>query len=69
MCSGYNRLALWKNRIQAMIAFLSDGALALDPQMHTKSLLMVPNYSVKSGVRMRRVHLKARAGPASTLCR
>lgn len=52
-----------------MIAFLSDGALALDPQMHTKSLLMVPNYSVKSGVRMRRVHLKARAGPASTLCR
>ncbi|POM74055.1 Retrovirus-related Pol Polyprotein [Phytophthora palmivora] len=53
--------------IMAMIAYLKDGALALDPQLRTRTLLMTPNYEVKTGVLMRKVFLKARAGPASSI--
>ncbi|KAE8976549.1 hypothetical protein PF010_g25463 [Phytophthora fragariae] len=50
-----------------MLAYLESSALALDPQLRTRTLLMAPNYIVLNGVLMRRVHLKARAGPASSL--
>ncbi|OWZ07023.1 hypothetical protein PHMEG_00020639 [Phytophthora megakarya] len=53
--------------IMAMLAYLKDGALALDPQLRTRTLLMAPSYEVKNGVLMRKVHLKARAGPASSI--
>ncbi|KAE9353801.1 hypothetical protein PR003_g3692 [Phytophthora rubi] len=53
--------------IQALIAFLEDGALALYAQLRVKVLLMVPHYVVKNGMLMRRVHLKARGGPARSL--
>ncbi|OWY96103.1 Gag-pol Polyprotein [Phytophthora megakarya] len=36
--------------IMAMVAYLKDGALALDPQLRTRTLLMAPNYEVKNGV-------------------
>lgn len=35
--------------------------------MRTKILRVAPNYSVKNRALMRGVHLRARAGPASTL--
>ncbi|GMF49675.1 unnamed protein product [Phytophthora fragariaefolia] len=53
--------------IRAVLAYLESGALALDPQMRTRTLLMAPNYAVRNGVLMRRVHLKSRAGPANSL--
>ncbi|KAE9327482.1 hypothetical protein PR003_g16010 [Phytophthora rubi] len=53
--------------ILAMLAYLESGALALDPQLRTRTLLMAPNYIVRNGVLMRRLHLKARAGPARSL--
>ncbi|KAE8903833.1 hypothetical protein PF005_g10038 [Phytophthora fragariae] len=53
--------------ILAMLAYLESGALALDPQLRTRTLLMTPNYIVRNGVLLRRVNLKARAGPASSL--
>ncbi|KAG6612102.1 uncharacterized protein IUM83_15004 [Phytophthora cinnamomi] len=53
--------------ILAMIAYLESGALALNPQLRTRTLLMAPNYVVRNGVLMRKVHLKARAGPASSI--
>ncbi|KAE8986772.1 hypothetical protein PF011_g19856 [Phytophthora fragariae] len=53
--------------ILAMPAYLESGALALDPQLRTRTLLMAPNYIVRNGVLMRRLHLKARAGPARSL--
>ncbi|POM79646.1 Uncharacterized protein PHPALM_2626, partial [Phytophthora palmivora] len=53
--------------ILAMIAFLESGALALDAQMRAKVLSLAPHYTVKNGILMRRVHLKARAGPARSL--
>ncbi|KAE9190402.1 hypothetical protein PF004_g21913 [Phytophthora fragariae] len=46
--------------IQALIAFLEDGALALDAQLRVKVHLMAPHYVIKNGMLMRRVHLKAR---------
>ncbi|KAG3144485.1 hypothetical protein PC128_g24382 [Phytophthora cactorum] len=39
--------------IQAMIAFLENGALALDRQIRTKTILMALNYDVRNGVLMR----------------
>ncbi|KAJ8546682.1 hypothetical protein ON010_g11553 [Phytophthora cinnamomi] len=53
--------------ILAMIAYLENGAVALEPQLRTRTLLMAPNYVVRNGVPMRRVHLKARDGPASSI--
>ncbi|KAG3139704.1 hypothetical protein PC128_g25325 [Phytophthora cactorum] len=53
--------------IPALIAFLKNDALALDPQLSTNTILMAPHYSVKNGVLMRKVHLIARAGPAQSL--
>ncbi|GMF31417.1 unnamed protein product [Phytophthora fragariaefolia] len=53
--------------IQVLIAFLEDGTLALDAQLRVKVLLMAPHYVVKNGMLMRRVHLKARGGPARSL--
>ncbi|GMF28614.1 unnamed protein product [Phytophthora fragariaefolia] len=53
--------------IQALLAFLEDGALALDAQLRVKELLMAPHYVVKNSMLMRRVHLKARGGPACSL--
>ncbi|KAE8905940.1 hypothetical protein PF006_g10126 [Phytophthora fragariae] len=53
--------------IQALIAFLEDGALALDAQLRVKVLLTAPHYRVKNGMLMRRVHLEARGGPARSL--
>ncbi|KAG6624031.1 uncharacterized protein IUM83_02216 [Phytophthora cinnamomi] len=43
--------------IQAVIAFLECGALALDPQLRAKVLLISPHYVVRNGMLMRRVHL------------
>lgn len=48
----------------AMIAFLESSALALDAQLQAKVLSLAPHYAVKNGILMRRVRLKARAGPA-----
>ncbi|GMF21075.1 unnamed protein product [Phytophthora fragariaefolia] len=53
--------------IGAMRAFIEDGALALDPQLRTKVLRTAPNYDMKNGILMRRVHLRATAGPAVTI--
>ncbi|KAG6612702.1 Retrovirus-related Pol Polyprotein [Phytophthora cinnamomi] len=53
--------------IQAVIAFLECGALALDPQLRAKVLLISPHYVVRNGMLMRRVHLKARAGHARSI--
>ncbi|POM64401.1 Hypothetical protein PHPALM_20073 [Phytophthora palmivora] len=53
--------------IMALTAFLESGALALDAQLRAKVLLMAPNYVVKNGVLMRRVHLKIQAAHARTI--
>ncbi|GMF49356.1 unnamed protein product [Phytophthora fragariaefolia] len=53
--------------IQALAAFRQDGTLALDAQLRAKVLLMAPHYVIKTGVLMRRVHLKARGGPARSI--
>ncbi|OWY92250.1 LOW QUALITY PROTEIN: hypothetical protein PHMEG_00038822 [Phytophthora megakarya] len=47
--------------IMALIAFLEDRALPIDGQLRS-----APNGTVKNGALMRRVHLRARAGPART---
>jgi hypothetical protein len=51
----------------AMKAFLECGALSVDTQLRVLVLRMSPNFVMKNGVLMRRVHLKARARPASTI--
>ncbi|GMG15140.1 unnamed protein product [Phytophthora fragariaefolia] len=53
--------------IQAMIAFLEDGALASNAQLRVKILQTVPHYVVRNGMLMRRVHRKARPGYARTI--
>ncbi|RAW35162.1 hypothetical protein PC110_g8557 [Phytophthora cactorum] len=53
--------------IQAMIVVLENGALALVPQLRTKTILMAPNYGVRNGVLMRRVYLKACIGPGKSI--
>ncbi|KAE8876932.1 hypothetical protein PF003_g38990 [Phytophthora fragariae] len=53
--------------IQALIAFLESGALALDAQLRVKVLQMVPRYEVRNGTLMRKIQLKARAGPARSI--
>ncbi|KAE9335014.1 hypothetical protein PF008_g13690 [Phytophthora fragariae] len=53
--------------IQAMIAFLEHGALALNAQLREKVLKMAHNYVVRDGMLLRKVHLKARAGPARSI--
>ncbi|KAE8988258.1 hypothetical protein PR002_g21821 [Phytophthora rubi] len=53
--------------IQALIAFLESGALALDAQLRVKVLQLAPRYVVRNGTLMRRVQLRARAGPARSI--
>ncbi|OWY91048.1 hypothetical protein PHMEG_00040536 [Phytophthora megakarya] len=50
----------------AMKAFLESGALAMDSQLRVLILRMAPQFEMRNGVLMRRVHLRARAGPANT---
>ncbi|OWY91079.1 hypothetical protein PHMEG_00040496 [Phytophthora megakarya] len=50
----------------AMKAFLESGALAMDSQLRVLILRMAPQFEMHNGVLMRRVHLRARAGPANT---
>ncbi|OWY97202.1 polyprotein [Phytophthora megakarya] len=52
--------------ILALIAFLEDRALPIDGQLRVSVLQMALHYAVKNGILMRRVHLRARAGPART---
>ncbi|KAE8890608.1 hypothetical protein PF003_g25358 [Phytophthora fragariae] len=53
--------------IQAVIAFVGHGALALNAQLRVKVLQMAHNYLVRDGMLLRKVHLKARAGPARSI--
>ncbi|GMF46099.1 unnamed protein product [Phytophthora fragariaefolia] len=53
--------------ICAMRAFIEDGALVLDPHLRTKVLMTTPNYDMENGILMRRVHLRATAGPVITI--
>ncbi|KAE8909760.1 hypothetical protein PF001_g4671 [Phytophthora fragariae] len=53
--------------IQAVIAFIEHGALALNGQLRVKVLQMAHHYVVRDGMLQRRVHLKARAGPARSI--
>lgn len=50
--------------IKALVAFLLDGALPLDPYLRARVVRMGPRYSVQEGMLLRRVNLPARAGPA-----
>ncbi|OWZ17218.1 LOW QUALITY PROTEIN: hypothetical protein PHMEG_0008869 [Phytophthora megakarya] len=43
-----------------------SGALAIDSQFRVLTLRMAPQFEMRNGVLMRRVHLCARAGPANT---
>ncbi|KAE8899714.1 hypothetical protein PF003_g16089 [Phytophthora fragariae] len=53
--------------IQAVIAIVEHGALALNAQLRVKVLQMAHNYVVRDGMLLRKVHLKARAGPARSI--
>ncbi|KAE9347247.1 hypothetical protein PR003_g7026 [Phytophthora rubi] len=53
--------------IQAVVAFIDHGALALNGQLRVKVLQMAHHYVVRDGMLQRRVHLKARAGPARSI--
>ncbi|KAE8995142.1 hypothetical protein PR001_g15390 [Phytophthora rubi] len=53
--------------IQAVIAFVEHEALALNAQLRVKVLQMAHNYVVRDGMLLRKVHLKARAGPARSI--
>lgn len=53
--------------IQALVAFLQDGALALDAQLRTQTLQMAPNFVVINGILKRKVHLGSRGGHARTV--
>lgn len=53
--------------IQAVAAFLKDGALALDAQLRARTLQMAPHFAVENGVLMRKVHLKSGGGHARTI--
>ncbi|KAG2773833.1 hypothetical protein Pcac1_g15547 [Phytophthora cactorum] len=66
----YDKLVLEQERIpwmRTLMAFLENGALALDPQLRMSVLKMSPYFVIRNGVSMRRVHLGARAGPARTI--
>ncbi|KAG3119390.1 hypothetical protein PI124_g2476 [Phytophthora idaei] len=43
--------------MQAMKAFLANGALALDPQLRVQTLRMAPHFVVRNGIRVRKVYL------------
>ncbi|KAE8986476.1 hypothetical protein PR002_g22342 [Phytophthora rubi] len=53
--------------IKALVAFLLDGALPLDPFLWATVLRMQSRYEVREGLLLRRVHLPARVGPARSL--
>ncbi|OWY92942.1 Zf-CCHC and Asp protease 2 and rve domain containing ing protein, partial [Phytophthora megakarya] len=53
--------------ILALRAFLEDRALPLDGQLRVRVLQVTPHYEMKNDVLMRKVHLKAWAGPARTV--
>ncbi|KAE9337951.1 hypothetical protein PR003_g11756 [Phytophthora rubi] len=53
--------------IQAVIAFLEHGALALNGQLRVKVLQMAHHYVVRDGMLQRRGHLMARAGPTRSI--
>ncbi|OWZ19999.1 LOW QUALITY PROTEIN: hypothetical protein PHMEG_0005648 [Phytophthora megakarya] len=53
-------------RMVAMKAFLESGALAMDSQLRVLIVRMDPQFEMRNGVFMRRVHLRAQAGPANT---
>ncbi|GMF40671.1 unnamed protein product [Phytophthora fragariaefolia] len=53
--------------VKALIAFLLDGALPLDPLLRTTIVKMRARYEVLNGMLMRKVHLPARVGPARSL--
>ncbi|KAG6954350.1 hypothetical protein JG688_00012401 [Phytophthora aleatoria] len=53
--------------MMALIGFLESDAVPLDAQLRVKVLQMAPHYVMRNGVLVRRVHLRARAGPACTI--
>lgn len=53
--------------IQAVIAFLGDGTLVLDPQMRVKVLRLAPHFKVMNGLLYRKVYLQATGGHADTI--
>ncbi|KAE9200610.1 hypothetical protein PF004_g18959 [Phytophthora fragariae] len=53
--------------IKALVAFLLDGALPLDPFLRATIVKTRNRYEVQNGLLMRRVHLPARIGPARSL--
>ncbi|KAG2990217.1 hypothetical protein PC121_g21625 [Phytophthora cactorum] len=52
----------------ALIAFLESGALALNEQLRIKTLQLAPPYEVRKEILMRRIHLRARAAHARSIC-
>ncbi|GMF42734.1 unnamed protein product [Phytophthora fragariaefolia] len=53
--------------VKALVAFLLDGALPLDPLLRATIVKMRARYEVLNGMLMRKVHLRARVGPARSL--
>ncbi|KAE9036786.1 hypothetical protein PR003_g6925 [Phytophthora rubi] len=53
--------------IVALVAFLEDGALPLDPNLRVRVVRMAPKCSVENGLLMRRVNLPERVGPARSI--
>ncbi|KAG6943678.1 hypothetical protein JG688_00017487 [Phytophthora aleatoria] len=54
--------------IMALIAFLESGTLTLDAQLRVKTLQLAPHYEVRKEILMRRIHLRARAAHARSIC-
>ncbi|KAE8988354.1 hypothetical protein PR003_g23459 [Phytophthora rubi] len=53
--------------VKALVGFLLDGALPLDPFLRATIVKMRSRYVVLNGLLMRKVHLPARVGPARSL--
>ncbi|KAE8970769.1 hypothetical protein PR001_g27106 [Phytophthora rubi] len=53
--------------VKALVGFLLDGALPLDPFLRATVVKMGSRYVVRNGLLMRKVHLPARVGPARSL--
>ncbi|GMF53511.1 unnamed protein product [Phytophthora fragariaefolia] len=53
--------------VRALVAFLVDGALPMDPHLRSTIVKIRSRYVVEDGLLMRRVNLPARVGPARSL--
>ncbi|KAG3241582.1 hypothetical protein PI124_g13550 [Phytophthora idaei] len=53
--------------IRALVAFLTDGALPIDPLTRSQVVKIAPKHSVGNDMLLRAVHLPTRVGPARSL--